>query len=231
MLSPRRNWLNGLLPQMPNRRARLSRTISRREPSEVLEARALLSAVMNEVYVNPTASPDANREFIEIRTTSNNESLSNLWFLQIEGDGTAAGTVDTALDLGSLSTGSNGLLLLGSGYALSNPWASTTAVGTAIANGPAADSLENGTVTFLLVSGFTGSAGNDLDTNNDGMMDSTPWTAIVDGVGWSDGGGTDRVYSSVVLTQVSGTPDAAKLQHQFFSEHPKAKFFHGLRVP
>jgi hypothetical protein len=209
MLSPRRNWLNGLLPQMPNRRARLSRTISRREPSEVLEARALLSAVMNEVYVNPTASPDANREFIEIRTTSNNESLSNLWFLQIEGDGTAAGTVDTALDLGSLSTGSNGLLLLGSGYALSNPWASTTAVGTAIANGPAADSLENGTVTFLLVSGFTGSAGNDLDTNNDGMMDSTPWTAIVDGVGWSDGGGTDRVYSSVVLTQVSGTPDAA----------------------
>ncbi len=39
----------------------------------------------------------------------------------------------------------------------------------------AANALENGTLTLLLVQGFTGALGNDLDTNDDGTLDSTPW--------------------------------------------------------
>jgi hypothetical protein len=35
-------------------------------------------------------------------------------------------------------------------------------------------------VTHLLVSGFTGALNDDLDTNDDGVLDSTPWTAILD---------------------------------------------------
>jgi len=38
-------------------------------------------------------------------------------------------------------------------------------------------------VTHLLVSGFTGSNGQDLDTNDDGTLDSTPWAFIADGIG------------------------------------------------
>ena len=35
-------------------------------------------------------------------------------------------------------------------------------------------------VTHMLVEGFTGAVGDDLDTNDDGVLDSTPWTAIAD---------------------------------------------------
>ncbi|HKB14541.1 MAG TPA: hypothetical protein VKF62_00665 [Planctomycetota bacterium] len=35
-------------------------------------------------------------------------------------------------------------------------------------------------VTHLLVSGFTGALDDDLDTNDDGILDVTPWTAVVD---------------------------------------------------
>jgi len=38
-------------------------------------------------------------------------------------------------------------------------------------------------VTHVLVSGFTGSNGQDLDTNDDGVLDVTPWIAVVDVVG------------------------------------------------
>ena len=37
-------------------------------------------------------------------------------------------------------------------------------------------------VTHLLVSGWTGTIAMDLDTNDDGTLDVTPWTAIIDGV-------------------------------------------------
>jgi len=43
--------------------------------------------------------------------------------------------------------------------------------------------LENSdNLTFLLVSGFTGAANTDLDTNDDGVLDSTPWTSVLDSV-------------------------------------------------
>jgi hypothetical protein len=43
--------------------------------------------------------------------------------------------------------------------------------------------LENGdNVTFMLVSGFTGAVNDDLDTNDDGTLDATPWTAVLDEV-------------------------------------------------
>jgi len=35
-------------------------------------------------------------------------------------------------------------------------------------------------VTHLLVKGFSGSLAQDLDTNNDGILDVTPWTEVVD---------------------------------------------------
>lgn len=35
-------------------------------------------------------------------------------------------------------------------------------------------------VTHMLVSGFTGSNAQDLDTNDDGVLDVTPWASVVD---------------------------------------------------
>src|SRR5690606_23572536 len=61
------------------------------------------------------------------------------------------------------------------------------------------DALENGTVSLLLVQNFTGALGNDLDTNDDGVFDVTPWTALVDSIASHDGGANDITYGGVTL--------------------------------
>ena len=43
-------------------------------------------------------------------------------------------------------------------------------------------SENNDSLTFLLVTGFTGSVGDDLDADNDGTLDSTPWVSLLDAV-------------------------------------------------
>lgn len=58
--------------------------------------------------------------------------------------------------------------------------------------------LEQPVFTLLLVSGFSGSVGNDLDGNNDGTLDSTPWSALADSVAFTDGS-SGRTYSTTVL--------------------------------
>ena len=52
-----------------------------------------------------------------------------------------------------------------------------------------------------MVKDFTGALGNDLDTDNDGTLDVTPWSAIADGIGVKDNGTSDLNYSAVVLEQ------------------------------
>jgi uncharacterized repeat protein (TIGR01451 family) len=41
----------------------------------------------------------------------------------------------------------------------------------------------NDSFTHLLVEGFSGANGDDLDTDNDGTLDVTPWTSVIDAVG------------------------------------------------
>lgn len=59
--------------------------------------------------------------------------------------------------------------------------------------------LEKPAFTILLVSGFAGAVGDDLDAGNDGTLDTTPWTAIADGVAFSDGAAGARTYAAPVL--------------------------------
>jgi hypothetical protein len=51
-------------------------------------------------------------------------------------------------------------------------------------------------VTHLLVTGFTGVLDQDLDTNDDGVLDVTPWTSIVDDVAMVGPTSTDLVYTA-----------------------------------
>ncbi|MGH6960633.1 MAG: hypothetical protein ACREE7_09135, partial [Dongiaceae bacterium] len=61
--------------------------------------------------------------------------------------------------------------------------------------------LENGTLMLLLVSDLTAVTPNvsDIDTNDDGVIDTTFWSEIVDSVAVFDGGAGELTYSSVVL--------------------------------
>ena len=161
--------------------------------------------LLNEIYVNNPGG-DGNHEFIEI-IAAPLTPLVDVWLLEIEGDGPNAGTVDNGQNLSSLTTGSNGLVLLGQNYSSSTPWGAAVDPATTLSD-LVGGTIENGTITFMLVQGYTGSNGVDLDADNNGQLDSTPWVSVLDSVGWADGGGSDRVYSPVILTQ-SGVPDAA----------------------
>lgn len=166
---------------------------------------SMAAVVLNELLINagnPSSGTDQDQEFIEIRsTTGGAESLSGLWFIYIEGDapGSGEGFVDFALDLSSYSTGSNGLLLLSDGNSAWDPAAdaATTIVQTEFTNQDAGgDDLENGSATFAIVSNYTGGVGADLDSNNDGTLDSTPWDSVVSVFGWKEfGTNTEKTYA------------------------------------
>ena len=59
--------------------------------------------------------------------------------------------------------------------------------------------LERPAFTVLLVSGFTGAVGDDLDTYNDGVLDAPPWTSVLDGVAFTDGTAVSWPYAAPVL--------------------------------
>ena len=165
------------------------------------------SVLLNEAFINIPGT-DSNLEYIEL-ITDPFSTLSDVWLLEIDGDGGSAGTIDNAQNLSGIVAGSNGLVLLGDGYESSHPWGSEVSSSTTLGNLDGGQ-IENGTVNLLLVSGFTGAVDSDLDTNNDGVLDSTPWTGVLDEFGWTDGDSNDHVYASVTLTQNGGgTPDAA----------------------
>ncbi|MGL5094488.1 MAG: hypothetical protein ACRDD1_02805, partial [Planctomycetia bacterium] len=179
-----------------------------RSDFETLEDRAV-PAVLSEVNVNPPSTDDPF-EFVEIRGAAN-EALTNLYLVAIEGDsGAAAGAADFVVNLSALSLGSNGLLIIKATSGGHVPPGATTVVGDAQLNDGTAP-LENGTISFLLIQSAAAIIeGTDYDVGDDGVLEALPGGAtIVDAVGWTDGGSGDRVYGGVVLTQSSGTPDAA----------------------
>ena len=129
--------------------------------------------VINEFVANHTGADTF--EYVEV-TALASDGPGDLTVLEVEGDGGGTGTVDAVLPVGAPNA---------DGY-----W--TT--------GFLDNEIENGTVTLLLVAGFSGSLGDDLDADDDGTVDTTPWTTLVDAVAASDGGSGDRTYTDVVLT-------------------------------
>lgn len=128
--------------------------------------------LLNEFVFNHVGTD--THEFVEIFGDPNTD-YSAYAILQIEGDGDGAGIIDSIHVVGT--TDANGFWFTGF---LTNVF-------------------ENGTVTLLLVQEFTGAVGDDLDTDNDGILDASPWSALVDDVAVSDGGAGDLTYSSTVL--------------------------------
>jgi predicted extracellular nuclease len=137
-------------------------------------AQTTTDPVINEYVANHTGSD--THEFVEILGDANTD-YSALTLLEIEGDGSGTGVVDGVFPLGTTDA---------DGY-----WT------TGFRN----NEIENGSITLLLVEDFTGSAGADLDTDNDGVLDTVPWTRVVDGLSIPDGGASDGAYASLVLAR------------------------------
>ncbi|HSN53040.1 MAG TPA: lamin tail domain-containing protein, partial [Candidatus Sulfomarinibacteraceae bacterium] len=136
-------------------------------------ASAPTDPVINEFVANHTGTDTF--EFIEV--SGNAVTDYSAWtVLQIEGDGSGAGTIDDLFPVGV----TNGDGLWYTGFLNSR--------------------IENGSLTLLLVEGFSGSLGNDLDTDNDGVIDHSPWIRIGDSLAVDDGSTGDISYSPVILT-------------------------------
>lgn len=110
-------------------------------------------------------------EYVEIFGAPNTD-YSDHSILVLEGDVAAdAGTIDVVLAVGT--TDANGVFVTGFG----------------------ANMIENGTISVLLVQGFSGAAGQDLDSDDDGQIDTEPFTSVVDSVAIFDGDLGDPTYA------------------------------------
>lgn len=130
---------------------------------QVAGAASLNEAVFNDISTD-------THEFIEV-CGAPGENLNGLTLVVIESDKTAGGqegTIDVAISLTGQTVPASGRFTVGN-----------AAVSPNIVVG--ANTLENGAGTLLLVSGFTGAVGMDIDTNNDCLADGSIGT-IVDGV-------------------------------------------------
>ena len=130
---------------------------------------------LNEIRIDMTGTD--TREFIEIAGTPG--AVLDVTIVII-GDGSGgSGWVERVRSLAGVAVPADGTLLVG------NP-AVIPDVGNGAGTGGSdvnENWIENGdNITIFLVRGWTGTVNQDLDTNDDGVLDVTPWTEIVDGI-------------------------------------------------
>ncbi len=128
---------------------------------------AATSARISEIRIDqPSADDD---EYFELAGNPV-DSLDGLTYLVI-GDGTGgSGVIESATDL-------SGTALDAAGYFVAAEATFTLGVADLVTS----LNFENSdNVTHLLVEGFTGASGDDLDTNDDGVLDLMPWLLTVD---------------------------------------------------
>ena len=128
--------------------------------------------VINEWVVDHVGN-DTN-EFIEVFGSPNSSAASSS-LLIVDGDDGSAGHIDAVYGLGTFNAGG----YQDTGYL---------------------DNILSGSLTILLVSNFSGSVGDDLDTNDDGTFDSTPWGSFFDSVSYTDNDAGDLAYSVSILS-------------------------------
>ncbi|HUG32649.1 MAG TPA: ExeM/NucH family extracellular endonuclease [Acidimicrobiia bacterium] len=142
---------------------------------------------INEIRIDQPGGD--NDEYFEL-TGPAAASLDGLTYLVI-GDGTGgSGVIEAVVDLSGLGVNADGFFVAAeSGFTLGTADLTTNL------------NFENSdNVTHLLVDGFTGGNGDDLDTDDDGTLDVTPWSDIVDSVALIETPSSgDRFYADVTI--------------------------------
>jgi endonuclease I len=136
-------------------------------------APALRPLVISEFVANHAGTDD--HEFIETLGEPG-RNYSRIVVLVVEGDAPSTGTIDAVFPVAV--TDSTGMWRTGF---LDNQ-------------------VENGTLTLFTVEGFTGTTGDDIDADDDGLIDPVPpWSSVHDSVAVHDGDAGDLTYSETVL--------------------------------
>ena len=136
-------------------------------------------------------------------------SLAGCWFVAI-GDGASdpAGVVEMAIDLGGWALGANGCLVAHESTFGSASFGGRTlqvhpdAANVTVGSGDSLNFENADSVTYLLVRGFAGTVGADLDPDNDGVLDLVPWSSVIDSVAFVRAGSKDPAYSEARLGPV-----------------------------
>ncbi len=126
---------------------------------------------INEIRIDQAGTD--NDEYFEIAGTPG-DSLDDLTYLVI-GDGSGgSGVIEAVIGLAGLSIPSDGFFLAAE---------STFSLAPAQVDLTTSINFENSdNVTHMLVSEFAGSNGDDLDTDDDGVLDVTPWADVIDAI-------------------------------------------------
>ena len=125
---------------------------------------------INEIRIdNPGADVD---EYFEIAGPPGT-ALTGLFYVVIGDGSTGSGTVEYVASLNSDTIPADGVLWYGKNIA-------TFGTPDVLASSINFENSDN--VTHLLVRDWSGSPGDDLDTDDDGVLDSTPWAEIYDGI-------------------------------------------------
>jgi len=123
---------------------------------------------INEVRVGQTGA-DTN-EYIELAGTPG--SLTGLYYIVLGDDGGSDGTVEEVVNYLGQSIQPSGFHLT-----VDQDWPPPP---PATANSQRPLNFLGGNRTHLLVENFMGQVGDDLDTDDDGILDIIPWSGIID---------------------------------------------------
>jgi hypothetical protein len=139
-----------------------------------LSAAAVADVRINELRIDQPSTD--NDEYFELAGTPG-ASLAGLAYLVL-GDGAGgSGVIEAIVDLSASSIPADGYFLAAESTFTLSPSQVNLDLGSSGLNFENSDN-----VTHLLVRGFSGSLNADLDTNDDGVLDITPWTEIIDGL-------------------------------------------------
>ncbi|HXG82630.1 MAG TPA: hypothetical protein VNI84_01260, partial [Pyrinomonadaceae bacterium] len=176
----------------------------------VLSANVNAQLLVNEVLSDPPNQVGDRCQYVELRGTAGAAIPANTYFISINSDTSNPGFLSAAVNVGGQTIGANGTVTLLNtvGGACPNR---AYAAGTTIVNYFAGLTLGQGSEGFYLVTSTTALfAGQDLDTNNDGVLDVA--VTFIDGFNYIFNPEEQFVYGpGPVLNTIFGgdVPDAA----------------------
>ncbi len=185
--------------------------------------------LINEVHLDPVAAQDIQLEYIElISPTRTFTPLQDLWLLIVDVDGAQKGEIREAFDLRGTTTGSNGLMLIGDGYDTLSPYGSPNRTHREDPAGLDTGDIgpeNNESLGLLLVDSFTGAPGTDIDTDDDGSFDVSPWENLMDSVTF----GAEFVQTEGVanLNGAGFIPDSVSRMPSNFSQNDANAWYGG----